>query len=208
MALVTISAAYGALGSEVGRRLADRLDVPFLDRAITAGVAQRLALPLAEAESLDESPATRVERLLASFTQMGSLFGVTPALIEAPTDEATFRRATEDIIRQQAASGSAVIVGRAAMIVLAEHPHVVRVRLTGPRDARIQQAVRLHGLTRDEAERQARASDGVREAWVQRFYGRDVKDPSLYDLVINATRFDAEACVELIAQTVAAEAAR
>lgn len=208
MALVTISAAYGALGSEVGRRLADRLDVPFLDRAITAGVAQRLALPLAEAESLDESPATRVERLLASFTQMGSLFGVTPALIEAPTDEATFRRATEDIIRQHAASGSAVIVGRAAMIVLAEHPHVVRVRLTGPRDARIQQAVRLHGLARDEAERQARASDGVREAWVQRFYGRDVKDPSLYDLVINATRFDAEACVELIAQTVAAEAAR
>ena len=161
MALVTISAAYGALGSEVGRRLADRLDVPFLDRAITAGVAQRLALPLAEAESLDESPGTRVERLLASFTQMGSLFGVTPAPIEEPTDEATFRRATEDIIRQQAASGSAVIVGRAAMIVLAEHPHVVRVRLTGPRDARIQQAVRLHGLTRDEAERQARASDGV-----------------------------------------------
>jgi cytidylate kinase len=137
---------------------------------------------------------------------MGSLFGVTPAPIEEPTDEATFRRATEDIIRQHAASGSAVIVGRAAMIVLAEHPHVVRVRLTGPRDARIQQAVRLHGLTRDEAERQARASDGVREAWVQRFYGRDVKDPSLYDLVINATRFDAEACVELIAQTVAAEA--
>lgn len=206
MALVTISAAYGALGSEVGRRLADRLDVPFLDRAITAGVARRLALPLAEAELLDESPGTRLERLLASFTEMGSLFGVTPVSTEEPTDEATFRRATEEIIRQQAASGSAVIVGRAAMIVLAEHPHVVRVRLTGPRDARIQQAVRLHGLARDEAERQARASDGVREAWVERFYGRNVKDPSLYDLVINATRFDADACVELIAQAVAADA--
>jgi len=206
MALVTISAAYGALGSEVGRRLADRLDVPFLDRAITAGVARRLALPLAEAELLDESPGTRLERLLASFAEMGSLFGVTPVSTEEPTDEATFRRATEEIIRQQAASGSAVIVGRAAMIVLAEHPHVVRVRLTGPRDARIQQAVRLHGLARDEAERQARASDGVREAWVERFYGRNVKDPSLYDLVINATRFDADACVELIAQAVAAEA--
>jgi hypothetical protein len=60
MALVTISAAYGALGSEVGRKLADRLDVPFLDRAITAGVAQRLALPLEEAASLDESPGSRI----------------------------------------------------------------------------------------------------------------------------------------------------
>jgi cytidylate kinase len=208
MALVTISAAYGALGSEVGRKVADRLDVPFLDRAITAGVAQRLALPLADAELLDESPGTRIERLLASFTQMGSLFGVTPVPIEEATDEATFREATEDIIRQHAASGSAVIVGRGAMIVLADHPHVVRVRLSGPRGARIQQAVRLHGLSREEAERQARASDGVREAWVQRFYGRDVKDPSLYDLVIDATRFDAEACVELVALAVAAEASR
>jgi cytidylate kinase len=200
MALVTISAAYGALGSEVGRRLADRLDVPFLDRVITAEVAERLALPLAEVESLDEFPGSRIERLLASFTQMGSLFGVTPAPVEEATDEATFRMATEDIIRRHAASGSAVIV-------LAAYPHVVRVRLSGPREARIRQAVRLHGLAREEADRQARASDGVREAWVQRFYGRDVKDPSLYDLVINATRFDAAACVELITQAVAAEAA-
>jgi cytidylate kinase len=207
MALVTISAAYGALGSEVGRRLADRLDVPFLDRVITAEVAERLALPLAEVESLDEFPGSRIERLLASFTQMGSLFGVTPAPVEEATDEATFRMATEDIIRRHAASGSAVIVGRAAMIVLAAYPHDVRVRLSGPREARIRQAVRLHGLAREEADRQARASDGVREAWVQRFYGRDVKDPSLYDLVINATRFDAAACVELITQAVAAEAA-
>jgi cytidylate kinase len=186
MALVTISAAYGALGSDVGRRLADRLDVPFLDRAISAEVAERLALPLAQVESLDESPATRIERLLTSFTQMGSLFGVALAPIDAATDEAAFRKATEAAIREHAASGAAVIVGRAAMIVLADYPHVVRVR-----------------LAREEAERQARASDGVREAWVQRFYGRDVKDPSLYDLVINATRFDAEACVELIAQAVA-----
>jgi cytidylate kinase len=200
MALVTISAAYGALGSEVGRRLADRLEVPFLDRVITAEVAERLALPLEEVESLDESPGSRIERLIASFTQMGSLFGVALAPVDAVTDEVTFRRATEDAIRQHAASGSAVIVGRAAMIVLADDPNVVRVRLSGPREARIEQAVRLHGLDREEAERQARASDGVREAWVQRFYGRDVKDPSLYDLIINATRFDAEACVELIAQ--------
>jgi cytidylate kinase len=203
MALVTISAAYGALGSDVGRRLADRLDVPFLDRAISAEVAERLALPLAQVESLDESPATRIERLLTSFTQMGSLFGVALAPIDAATDEAAFRKATEAAIREHAASGAAVIVGRAAMIVLADYPHVVRVRLSGPREARIEQAVRLHGIAREEAERQARASDGVREAWVQRFYGRDVKDPSLYDLVINATRFDAEACVELIAQAVA-----
>ena len=33
---------------------------------------------------------------------------------------------------------------------------------------------------------------------IKRFYGRDIADPSLYDLVINATRFGVEACAALI----------
>ena len=48
LALVTISSAYGALGSEVGHAVAAELDVPFLDRAIPAEVAEQLAVPLAE----------------------------------------------------------------------------------------------------------------------------------------------------------------
>jgi cytidylate kinase len=206
MALVTISAAYGALGGEVGRKLAERLGVPFLDRMIPIEVARKLAVPLEEAETLDASPATLLERLLGSFMQVGGLFGATLGPIADAPDEATFRKATEEIIRQYAAEGSGVILGRAGMLVLADDPRVLRVRLSGPREARIEQAMDGHDLSREEAERQARESDGVREAWVQRFYGRDVKDPSLYDLVIDATRFGADACVELIAQAVAAQA--
>ena len=62
-------------------------------------------------------------------------------------DEAAFLAATEQIIRRHAASGAAVILGRAGMLVLADHPHVVRVRLSGPLEARIEQAVRRYGLS-------------------------------------------------------------
>jgi cytidylate kinase len=91
-----------------------------------------------------------------------------------------------------------VILGRAGMIVLADHPHVLRVRLSGPVEARIEQATRRYGVSAEEARRQERENDGARAAWVQRFYGRDISDPSLYDLVLNATRFDVEECVALI----------
>ena len=206
MALVTISAAYGAQGSEIGRKLAERLDAPFLDRAIPVGVAERLAVPLEEADARDENLGSFFDRLLGSFMQMGGLYGATIAPLSQAPDEAAFRLATEEIIRTHAESGAGVIIGRGGMIVLADHPHVVRVRLGGPLEARLEQAMRLHGLSRADAQRAARDNDGVREAWIQRFYGRDIKDPSLYDLVIDATRFDAETCVELIAAAVAAEA--
>jgi cytidylate kinase len=84
------------------------------------------------------------------------------------------------------------------MIVLADRPHTVRVRLSGPLDARVAQAARLYGLPLEQAKKQARENDGARAAWVQRFYGRDMTDPSLYDLVIDATRFAVEECTELI----------
>ena len=41
--VVTISAPYGAGGAYVGPRLAERVEVPFVDRAIPNEVAQRLA---------------------------------------------------------------------------------------------------------------------------------------------------------------------
>jgi len=198
LALVTISSAYGALGSEVGHAVAAELDVPFLDRAIPAEVAEHLAVPLAEAETRDEALSGFFERLLGTFVMMGGVYGGAMLPVTEVPDEAAFRAATEQIIRRHAACGSGVILGRAGMLVLAEHPGVVRVRLSGPLDARVEQAVQRYGLTHDAARKQARENDGARAAWVQRFYGRDVADPALYDLVINATRFGVEDCVALI----------
>ena len=204
MALVTISSAYGALGGEVGRAVADKLDVPFLDRAIPAEVAEQLAVPLAEAENRDEALSGFFERLLGTFVMMGGMYGGAILPWSEIPDEAAFLAATEQIIRRHAASGSGVILGRAGMLVLADDPHVVRVRLSGPLEARIEQAVRRYGLSQEEARRQERENDGARAAWVQRFYGRDVTDPSLYDLVINATKFGVEECVALIVGAAAA----
>jgi chloramphenicol 3-O-phosphotransferase len=197
LAVITISSAYGALGSEVGRGVAAALDLPFLDRAIPAAVAKKLAVPLEEAEGRDEALAGFFERLLSSFVTMGSVYGSAVPPIEVP-DEATFRAATEQTILDHARSGAAVILGRASMIVLADHPHVLRVRLSGPLEARIAQAVARYGLKLEEARRQEREIDGTRAAWVRRLYGRDVTDPALYDLSINATRLGVDECVALI----------
>ena len=41
MGVVTISATYGAGGSEIGPAVAAMLGLPFVDRAIPAGVARR-----------------------------------------------------------------------------------------------------------------------------------------------------------------------
>ena len=55
MTLVTLSAPYGAGGSRVGPAVAERLDLPFVDRAIPTGVAERLALTLRRSRATNRS---------------------------------------------------------------------------------------------------------------------------------------------------------
>lgn len=194
--LVTLSAAYGAGGSEVGPRLAERLGVPFVDRAIAAGMADRLGLTEAEAQKLDEDVERGLDRILSSLAPVGDFYGdVDPALLQ----RSGHHEAAEEVIREVAATGRAVILGRAGAVVLAEDDRALHVRLTGPPEARIAQAARLEGIDPSDAERRCRKTDRAREAYVKRYYNCDARDPSLYDLVLDSTRLGLDACVEIIA---------
>jgi cytidylate kinase len=196
MTVITLSAAYGAGGSEIGPQLAERLGVPFLDRAIPVAVADRLAVPLEEALARDQAVDSLLERMLVRLAPSGQVFG--GALAPEVLDDRPYLAATEAIIRERAAHG-AVILGRGAAVVLSEHPGALHVRLDGPRERRIEHAMRRAGLERREAERLLKETDRAREAYVHQYYGVDPKRPGLYHLVLDATALGPEGCVELIA---------
>lgn len=68
MALIALSASYGAGGSRVGPGLAEQFGVPFLDRAIPMAVAERLDVRFDDAVANDENVAPSwLERMLSSF---------------------------------------------------------------------------------------------------------------------------------------------
>jgi cytidylate kinase len=198
--LVAISASYGAGGSEVGPALADRLGVPFVDRAIPMAVAERLEVDYDEAAAHDEafSSGSWIERILSGF-----IGGDTGAPTPLPADTVTsedFRRATEEELLRRAACGEGVIVGRGATIVLRDDPRALRVRLDGPVERRIEQAMRLGGVDRDTATRTLRQLDRVHADYARHFYDVEIRDPSLYHLTLESTALPFDTCVDLILQ--------
>ena len=174
--VVTISASYGAGGAYVGPRLAERLGLPFVDRAIPTEVAHRLAVPLTEALHHDESAGSVFERFIRALAPAGVAFGARPFLDHEIVDENAYRDATEQVIREQAAREGGVFLGRAAALVLRESPRALHVRLYGSRDARVERAMELERIPREEAERRLDDNDRAREAYVHHFYGADPND--------------------------------
>ncbi len=196
-ALVTISAAYGAGGSLIGPRVAERLGVPFLDRAIPVSVADHLEVPR-EGFSQRGVPRDVFRRWLPRFVPAAHLFAGT-ATSDHPTalSEDEFRKETERVLHEYSEAG-AVILGRAAAVVLRDEPGALHVRLDGPADRRIGQAMVVLGVDRPTAERELKIADQARETYVERWYGVDPHDPRNYDLVINSTRINVDDCVDLI----------
>lgn len=198
MTLVALSASYGAGGSVIGPALAERLDVPFIDRAIPLAVADRLQVPYDDAAAHDQQVSTGwLQRVLSGF--VGADSGAPAPLAPEMFSSDDFRRATEEVLLQQAATGNGVILGRGAVVVLREDPRALRVRLDGPASGRISQAVRLDpGLEREAAERALRQFDRTHAGYLQQFYGVDIRDSTLYHLVLDSTRIELETCVEII----------
>jgi cytidylate kinase len=186
MALITLSASYGSGGSRVGPELANALGVPFLDRAIPSAVADHLAVAEDEVLTHDESPGGLLARIRSSLA------------LSPEHDEDTFRLETERVLREHAADGNAVILGRAAAVVLRGDGRALHVRLDGPVDRRIAQAAALEEIDPQEAERRLKQNDKARQSYVRHYYGLDARDPGLYHLVIDSTAIPLGACVELV----------
>jgi cytidylate kinase len=104
----------------------------------------------------------------------------------------------------QAATGRGVILGRGAVAGLRNDARVLRVRLSGPVERRIEHAMRARDLDRDTAARTVRALDRTHADYLRQFYDVDIRDPGLYHLMIDATAFDADVCIDLIVAAVEA----
>jgi cytidylate kinase len=200
MTVVTLSASYGAGGSAIGPAVAEQLGIEFVDRAIPTGVAERLAVPLREAVERDEAIGGWFARALLSFGQVGPvLAGAAPPAGVVLNPDA-YCEATEQVLRERAAGDGAVILGRAGAVVLRDHPGALHVRLTGPREARIEQGMLLEGVDRATAERHAEETDRARETYVRHFYRVDARDAALYHLVLDSTAIPLGACADLVVE--------
>jgi cytidylate kinase len=197
MGSITISASYGARGEAVAQGVAERLGLAFLDRAIPLTVARHLRLTQESVETHDERAPSRWDQFFGAFSSVDSVstaVGIAPVALESPD---TFRSATEAVMRKVADTNGAVILGRAGMVILGGRDDVLCVRLDGPIDRRIAQAV-AEGVDEATARENQQDVDGARERYASFFYKVRQDDARLYHLVIDSTALPVDACIDII----------
>ena len=196
-ALVTIAALYGAGGSRIGPRVAERLGVQFLNRAIPSSVAKRAGLPEAAVAEADEKPRSGWQRLLALLGRASPATGASDQVERLDLEERRLRAEIEEFLAHASRAGG-VVLGRGGAVVLADVPGALHVYLGGERGSRVERVMELQGVDRVTAARRVKANDRARRDYVRSTYGIDGDNPRLYHLMIDAIALGADVCVELI----------
>ncbi len=193
--VVTISASFGAGGTVVGPQVADRIGLPFLERILSP----TLVAGSSRSGAADERPERLISRIVDALAGMPFVLGAsTPELAGELSPEEQVRSDVEGSIRSLAETTGGVILGRAGMVVLRGRRHAFHVRLDGPPDRRVQQAMRISEIDEVEARRRCRDTDRARRVYVKRFYDDDLDNPALYHLMIDSTAVPLDACTDTI----------
>lgn len=200
--VVTISAAYGCGGGFIGPRVADRLGVGFVDRAVSAAVATEIAERAEAVEGFEDVLGRGVSRWLSMFADVAGMWGgISPPPDLWFHDTRSYKCHIDDVLHRLAEEG-AVILGRGAQIALRDVPRALHVRLDGPLERRVAQAVELGGLDPAAARRDQHHTDTARHRYIHHLYHRDVGDPRFYHLLIDSTSLPWATCVEIIVAAV------
>lgn len=180
MSAITISRKLGSLGSQIARSLADRLDYRMVWREVINEAACRACAP---------------EVALAVIDELG-LFGLRPS----SQAQRAYLQSVQQILTELADAGEVVILGRAGQVILRDRPDVLHIRVTAPRDLRVERLMKRQGISRAAALAQTMKSDTARCTYLKRNYHVDWEDPGLYDFVLNTARISAPIATTLIEQ--------
>lgn len=113
--IITISRQHGSGGREIGRKVAERLGIPFYDQEIIDLASKESNLDSSFFENSDTKDA-------------GSLFHKLSVdnHVTLPITDRVYLHQVK-VIRDIAAKSGCVIVGRCADTILADYPHLLRV---------------------------------------------------------------------------------
>lgn len=185
--IITISREFGSGGRELGRRLADRLGIPFYDKELIRMAADDIDIEEHIFEMYDDA---FMEKKEVEYTPFSSIY-------EVPMSDQAFM-AQSRVIRRLAQHGPCVIVGRCADMVLKDE-QCLNLFIYASFKKRVQRLMTRENLPETELrqmERRVREIDRKRRDYYQYYTGNEWGKPQNYHLCLDSHKAGMDACID------------
>jgi len=207
MPVITIRGQFGTSANDIGKLIAQKLNIDYVDREIIAGVAERLRQPSKRIAEKEMPPSTLLGRIADALTNTPYMDGDFYSwgysyLWEIPLADKNYLSGLEHVIKELAGSQSIVILGRGSQFILKDFLGAFHVLIVAPVEARVMRVMERLNLNEEEAGKEiVRFDDGSR-GFVKRYFQANIEDPIHYDIVINTKHLSIEGAASIIVDAV------
>ena len=224
MPVITITGLMGSGTAEIGAEVARSLGIDYVDRVILAKAAKKIGTTVvAVAERTERPPklSDRIAGFVRNVLERSAMAGggadpyfgggLDALLVREYRDlppeggfaddslsDANLVEVTRAVITEIADSGSMVIAGRGANVILADRPGVLHVGLVAEPERRLERIMEREKLDRAAAEEFMAENDKARNAYFKRFFGVKPNDPSHYHVMVNTDWLEVHEAAELV----------
>ena len=202
--VITINRELGSGGRTVGRKLAEKLNVPFYDKALINELREKFKLSTDEIEKLKGSKRQWWREFINTAMYLGQGMNETLYYQRMSGKEEHLLTSNDmfevekEVLKNVAEEESCIIAGRSGFSIFANHPNHLSILIQAPMEHRIQRIMSKQQLSHEEAEKIIKKVDEMRENYVKKYTGTSRYDTRNYDLVINMEGKTEDDAVDLI----------
>ncbi|HNW35186.1 MAG TPA: cytidylate kinase-like family protein [Candidatus Ozemobacteraceae bacterium] len=215
MPIITISRELGAGGTFIALKLAEAIGGTCVEKEIINEIAQKMGKSREDLTDFDQDSYNRIgvffQEALSSIAKGGRVFhpfGMGPLDWESTSfipsfPDQDFKHdeyidVLTQVIKDLAAKGNVVILGRGAGRILHDHPEALHVRVVADISDRVARIMDEQKLDEAKARDLIDRRDSAAAAFLTDFFDVDWNDPHIYHLTVNTSRIGPEAAVSLI----------
>lgn len=196
--IITIGRQYGSGGREIGFKLASYYHIPFYDKSILKRAAQESGICEELFENFDEKPTTS---FLYSLVMDPYALGYNASSFDMPINQKVFLAAFE-AIKNVAAEGPCVIVGRCADYALRDIDNKLNVFVHAPMSFKKHRIIKDYNIAPEKVKEEAIRMDKQRASYYNYYTSQKWGDLKSYDLCIDSGLFGIDGSVNLIKRAI------
>ncbi|MBQ1729979.1 MAG: cytidylate kinase-like family protein [Oscillospiraceae bacterium] len=198
--IIAISREHGAGGTAIGKKLSEELGIPVYERKVIELAAEKSGLSADYIGSLEENSSRSF-----LFNLVSHSYSPAPMLpqYDVPVTFSAYA-AQGQVIKELAAAGSCIVIGRCAEYILRDDPDVITVFLRADREDRIAYVMEESGLDRKGAEQKLKQIDRGRANYYRGYTGDEWGSVENHDISINTSVSGIDGAVKLIVDLIEA----
>lgn len=188
--IITISRQFGSNGREIGRQLAEYLDIGYYNKEIMELIANDFGI---DPDFFREE--NRNEQGLFSVAGRHKLSAIT----ELSVNSEVYEKAC-DLIQGISQRESAVIVGRCADYILKDHPNTIKLFIYSDLETRINWSVSEYKVPARKARKFVHDKDERRAGFYEFYTGQKWGASSNYDMMINTSSMKTDDIIKMLSE--------